>query len=59
VEDKYGRDYGTTIKEITLTNFPLNSVLKAIEQKRDSSLLSIYLINIKSITDLTSERNKN
>jgi hypothetical protein len=59
VEDKYGRDYGTTIKDIALTNFPLNSVLKAIEQKRDSSLLSIYLINIKSITDLTSEKIKN
>jgi hypothetical protein len=56
VEDKYGRDYGTTIKDITLTNFPLNSVLKAIEQKRDSSLLSIYLINIKSISELTSKK---
>jgi hypothetical protein len=56
VEDKYGRDYGTTLTDIKLTNFPLNSVLKALEQKRDSSLLSIYLINVNSITELTRDK---
>jgi hypothetical protein len=56
VEDKYGRDYGTTLTDIKLTNFPLNSVLKAIEQKRDSSLFSIYLINVNSINELTNDK---
>ncbi len=52
VEDKYGRDYGTTIGEINLTNFPLNSVLKAIEQKREGSMQTIYLMTLKNKTEL-------
>ena len=52
VEDEYGRDFGTTIGEIKLTNFPLNSVLKAIEQKREGSLQTLYLLTLKNKTDL-------
>ena len=56
VEDKYGRDYGTTIGEINLTNFPLNSVLKAIEQKREGSMQTIYLMTLKNKTELIKEQ---
>jgi hypothetical protein len=56
VEDKYGRDYGTTIEEIKLTNFPLNSVLKAIEQNREGSMKSIYLMTLKNKTELIKKQ---
>ncbi len=55
VEDKYGRDYGTTIETIKLTNFPLNSVVKAIEQKREGSMQTIYLMTLKNKTELIKE----
>ncbi len=52
VNDKYGRDYGTTIGDINVTNFPLNSVLKAIEQKREGSMQTIYLLTMKNKANL-------
>jgi hypothetical protein len=42
--DEYGTDYSCQIDEISLRAFPLNSVLKAIEQKRENSLDTIYLM---------------
>ena len=42
--DEYGTDYSCQIDEINLRAFPLNSVLKAIEQKRENSLDTIYLM---------------
>lgn len=52
VKDEYGTDYATTLSEIKLTNFPLNSVVKAIEQKREGSLQQIILINKKQIAEI-------
>jgi hypothetical protein len=52
VTDEYGTDYATTIKEIKLTNFPLNSVVKAIEQKREGSLQTISLMTKRQIGEL-------
>ncbi len=42
--DQYGTDYSCQIDEISLRAFPFNSVLKAIEQKRENSLDTIYLM---------------
>jgi hypothetical protein len=56
VEDAYGIDYGVTIKNIKLTNFPLNSVLKDIEQKCDGSLQSIFLMTLKNKSELIKEQ---
>lgn len=42
--DEYGTDYSCQIDEINLRAFPFSSVLKAIEQKRESSLDMIYLM---------------
>jgi len=44
VTDEYGTEYATTIEEIKLTNFPLNSIVKAVEQKREGSLQTISLL---------------
>jgi hypothetical protein len=33
VMDENGTDYATTLKEFKLTNFSINSVVKAIEKK--------------------------
>jgi len=51
VTDEYGTDYATTISELNLSNFPLNSVLKAIEQKREGSLQQISLITKRQISE--------
>ena len=56
VEDDYGREFGTTIEEIKYTNFPVNSVLKAIEQKREGSMQTIYLMNVQTIKELTEKQ---
>jgi len=56
VEDDYGREFGTTIEDIKYTNFPVNSVLKAIEQKREGSMQTIYLMNILTIKELTEKQ---
>jgi hypothetical protein len=56
VTDEYGTDYATTIAELHLSNFPLNSVVKAIEQKREGSLQQISLINKKQIADLKKQK---
>ena len=58
VTDEYGTDYATTIAEIKLTNFPINSVAKAIDQKRENSLQTISLINKQRIEELKKEREK-
>ena len=55
VTDEYGTDYSTTISELKLSNFPLNSVIKAIEQKREGSLQQISLITKKQIGELKKE----
>jgi Domain of unknown function (DUF3806) len=55
VTDEYGSDYATTIEKINLINFPLNSVLKAIEQKRVGSLTTISLITKRDIVQLRKE----
>jgi len=55
VTDEYGSDYATTIKKINLTNFPLNSVLKAVEQKREGSLTTISLVTKRDIVQLGKE----
>jgi Domain of unknown function (DUF3806) len=52
VTDEYGTDYATTIKELELTNFPLNSVFKAIEEKRENSLNTISLMTKQKIIEL-------
>ena len=52
VTDEYGTDYATTIDEIKLTNFPLNSVAKAITQKREGSLQTISLMTKRQIDEL-------
>lgn len=44
VTDEYGTDYTCQIDEIKLSSFPINSVSKAINQKREGSLEDIYLI---------------
>jgi hypothetical protein len=56
VEDEYGKEYGTTIDKLKYTNFPINSVLKAIDQKREGSMQTIYLMNLKIITKLTENQ---
>ena len=53
ITDEDGTDYATTLNEINLTNFPLNSVAKAIEQKRKGSLQTISLITKRQIGVLT------
>lgn len=52
VTDEYGTDYATTIKELKFTNFPINSILKAIEKKREASLNAISLMNKHHIAEL-------
>ncbi|MGK2862554.1 MAG: DUF3806 domain-containing protein [Chitinophagaceae bacterium] len=52
VTDEYGSDYATTISDIKLTNFPLNSVAKAIDQKREGSLQTISLMTKGQIEEL-------
>lgn len=49
VTDADGTDYATRIPELNLSNFPLNSIVKAIEQKREGSLQQISLITKKQI----------
>ena len=56
VTDEYGTDYATTIAELKVTNFPLNSVVKAIEQKREGSLHQISLITKKQISELRDKK---
>ena len=56
VTDEYGTDYATTISELNLSNFPLNSVVKAIEQKREGSLQQISLITKRQISELKKEK---
>jgi hypothetical protein len=56
VTDKYGTDYATTISELHVSNFPLNSVLKAIEQKRGGSLQQISLITKRQIGELKKDK---
>ena len=56
VTDEYGTDYATTISELRLSNFPLNSVVKAIEQKREGSLQQISLITKRQIGELKNEK---
>ena len=56
VTDEYGTDYATTISELRLSNFPLNSAVKAIEQKREGSLQQISLINKRQIGELKKEK---
>jgi Domain of unknown function (DUF3806) len=56
VEDDSGRDYAVTIDNIKLTDFPLNSVLKAIEQKRQGSLKTIYLMTLKDKAELSQKQ---
>ncbi len=56
VNDEYGTDYATTISELNLSNFPLNSVVKAIEQKREGSLQQISLITKRQIGELKKEK---
>lgn len=55
ITDEYGTDYATTIKEIKLTNFPLNSVAKAIDQKREGSLHTISLMTKRQVKQLSEE----
>ena len=55
VTDENGTDYATTLKDINLTNFPLNSVAKAIEQKTDGSLQTISLKTKHQISELNRE----
>ena len=54
VTDEYGTDYSTTIETIKLTNFPLNSVAKAIEQKRQGSLQSIFLLTKRQMDEISN-----
>jgi hypothetical protein len=56
VTDEYGTNYATTIDEIKLTNFPLNSVAKAIDQKREGSLQTISLMTKKHLEELIKEK---
>ena len=56
VTDEYGTDYATTIAELNLSNFPLNSIVKAIEQKREGSLQQISLLTKKQIADIKNEK---
>ena len=56
VSDEYGTDYATTIKELNLSNFPLNSIVKAIEQKREGSLQQISLITKKQIAEIKNAK---
>jgi hypothetical protein len=56
VTDEYGADYATNIEKIKLKNFPLNSVLKAIEQKREGSLTTISLVTKRDILQLSPEK---
>ncbi len=51
VTDEYGTDYATAIEELRLTNFPLNSVAKAVEQKREGSLQTISLMTKQQISE--------
>lgn len=56
VTDEYGADYATTIEKKQLTNFPLNSVLKAIDQRREGSLATISLVTKREILQLGKEK---
>ena len=56
VTDEYGTDYATTIKELNFSNFPLNSIVEAIEQKRQGSLQQISLLTKKQIAELKNEK---
>ena len=56
VTDEYGSEYATTIDEIKLTNFPLNSVAKAIDQKRVGSLQTISLMTKRNIEQLKENK---
>lgn len=56
VTDEYGTDYATTIAEIKLTNFPLNSVAKAIDQKREGSLQTISLMTKRKIAEIKNDK---
>ena len=56
VTDEFGSDYATIIEKIKLTNFPLNSVLKAVDQKREGSLMAILLVTKYDILKLGREK---
>jgi hypothetical protein len=56
VIDEYGTDYATTIEDLKLTNFPLNSIVKAIEQKREGSLQTISLLTKRQIKEIKRDR---
>jgi len=56
ISDEYGTDYATTIEEIELVNFPLSSVAKAINQKREGSLNAISLMTKQHIEELNKKK---
>lgn len=58
VSDSYGEDYATTLAEFHFSNFPLNSVLKAIDQNREGSLQQIYLLTKRDIIEMRKEEKK-
>ena len=55
VTDEYGTEYATTIEELRFTNFPLNSVAKAVDQKREGSLQTISLMTKQHILESKKE----
>ncbi len=56
VSDEDGTDYATVNEELKFENFPLNSVLKAIDQKREGSLTTISLLNKRDIIEMQNEK---
>jgi hypothetical protein len=52
VVDEYGTDYSTILPELKISNFPISSVGKAIDQKRVGSLSAISMITKRDIFKL-------
>ena len=56
VTDEIGSDYATTIEKLEIANFPLNSVQKAVDQKREGSLTAISLLTKRDILQIKKEK---
>lgn len=56
VTDEEGKEYATKIDGVDFLNFPLNSVLKAIDQHREGSLNTISLLTKRDIEKLRNSK---
>ncbi len=56
ITDENGTDHATVLPALQITNYPINSVHKAIEQEREGSLAVIAAVNKREIAERSGGR---